>query len=156
MGLLGGFFLFLFSKISVMLFLLLLFKFSIKLCLIELFSTAVWRLAGGFGSEWEERGGVRASKQNVTHRALACPLHTAAHKEGQYLRGVCSTKSSVEISVSRNANNKGYLYLSVSLSEIRAFIRLPCSVVVNAMVGMHVKLHCAPNTPFFVVIIVLK
>lgn len=123
MGLLGGFFLFLFSKISVMLFLLLLFKFSIKLCLIELFSTAVWRLAGGFGSEWEERGGVRASKQNVTHRALACPLHTAAHKEGQYLRGVCSTKSSVEISVSRNAN-KGYLYVSVSLSEILKYEHL--------------------------------
>lgn len=38
MGLLGGFFLFLFSKISVMLFIWLLFKFSIKICLIELFS----------------------------------------------------------------------------------------------------------------------
>lgn len=79
MGLLGGFFLFLFSKISVMLFILPLFKLPIKICLIELFSTAVLRLTGGFGSEWEERGGVRASKQNVSQKALACPLH----EEGQ-------------------------------------------------------------------------
>ena len=123
MWLLGGFFLFLFSKISVMLFIWLLFKFSIKLCLIELFSTAVWRLAGGFGSEWEERGGVRASKQNMPPRALPCPLHTAAHEEGQFLRGVYSAKRSVEISVSRKAN-KGYLYLSVSLSEILKYEHL--------------------------------
>lgn len=75
-----------------MLFILLLFKFLIKICLIELFSTAVLKLAGGFGSEWEERGGVRASKQNLPQRGLACPLHTAAHGEGQFLREVCLPK----------------------------------------------------------------
>lgn len=75
MGLLGGFFLFLFSKSSVMLFILSLFKLSLKICLIELFSTAVLRLPGGFGSEWEERGGVRARKQN-RHRKLRSVLST--------------------------------------------------------------------------------
>lgn len=100
-----------------MLFILPLFKLSIKICLIELFSTAVLRLTGRFGSEWEERGGVRASKQNVSQEALACPLHVAAHKEGQLLRGECCAKSSVDILISRNAN-KGYIYLAVSLSEI--------------------------------------
>lgn len=76
-----------------MLFILLLFKLSIKICLIELFSTAVLRLTGRFGSEWEGRGGVRASKQNMSQQALACPLHIAAHEQGHLMRGVFSAKS---------------------------------------------------------------
>lgn len=100
-----------------MLFLLLLFKLSIKICLIESFSTAVLKLAGGFGSEWEARGGVRASKQNLSQKALVCPFHVAAHEEGELLRGERSAKSSGEKFVSRNTS-KGYLYLSVSSFEI--------------------------------------
>lgn len=83
MGLLGGFFLFLFSKSSVMIFILPLFKLSIQICLIALFSTAVLRLPGGFGSEWEERGGVRASKQNCPRR-LCCPPHQLPTKRDSY------------------------------------------------------------------------
>lgn len=110
-------FIFLFSKISVMLFVLLLFKLSIKICLIELFSTAGWKLPGGPGSEWEERGGVRAPKQNGCQQALAWPVHTAAHKEGEQLTGVHSAQSSVEMLVRRNPNT-GYLSSPVSPSEI--------------------------------------
>lgn len=69
-----------------MLFILPLFKLSIQICLIALFSTAVLRLPGGFGSEWEERGGVRASKQKCPRRLwLSSP--SAALEEGQLLRG---------------------------------------------------------------------
>ena len=116
MGLLGGFFLFLFSKSSVMLFILSVFKLSIKICLIELFSTAVLRLTGGFGSGWEEGVELGLASRTVTGSSrLSSPL--SCPRGGAVTEGRVPAQSSVDIFISRNTN-KGNIYLLVSSSEI--------------------------------------
>lgn len=130
-----------------MLFILLLFKLSIKICLIELFSTAVLRLSVGLGVSGRKGAELELASRTCHSKLwpVPCPRRGTVTEESVFCQKLCRDILLAEIVIK-------FTFIHLFL-HVKYWNNSICVTSLQCCQCHHVicmKLHCVPKTPFHI------